>query len=184
MTDTENVFDGFALLGDDEEFDVDKIFGSGSDEPAPPPPAPTLAEEVKPQFDPEQAQTETAESQPEPEQTLPAKTQEVPAEEKQPLELFSAFTGVESAPIPEAAPVKSIAPRPQTQLSLFDKPPVFQYGGAREQITDSDMTFGPCVSRKRMISLNWRMRLLSLGRYGTEILRRPSPRPRRTPSRP
>lgn len=39
MTDTENVFDGFALLGDDEEFDVDKIFGSGSDEPAPPPPA-------------------------------------------------------------------------------------------------------------------------------------------------
>ena len=86
MTDTENVFDGFALLGDDEEFDVDKIFGSGSDEPAPPPPAPTLAEEVKPQFDPEQAQTETAESQPEPEQTIPVKTQEAPAEEKPPLE--------------------------------------------------------------------------------------------------
>lgn len=141
MTDTENVFDGFTLLGDDEEFDVDKIFGSSSDEPAPPPPAPTLAEEVKPQFDPEQVQTETAESQPEPEQTLPAKTQEAPAEEKQPLELFSAFTGAKSDPIPEAAPVKSIAPRPQTQLSLFDKPPVFQYGGAREQITDADMTF-------------------------------------------
>ena len=141
MTDTENVFDGFALLGDDEEFDVDKIFGSGSDEPAPPPPAPTLAEEVKSQPEPEQVQTETAESQPEPEQTLPAKTQEAPAEEKQPLELFSAFTGAESDPIPEAAPVKSIAPRPQTQLSLFDKPPVFQYGGAREQITDASMTF-------------------------------------------
>ena len=62
MTDTENVLDGFALLGDDEEFDVDKIFGSGSDEPAPPPPVPTLAEEVKPQFDPEQVQSETAES--------------------------------------------------------------------------------------------------------------------------
>ena len=141
MTDTENVFDGFALLGDDEEFDVDKIFGSSSDEPAPPPPTPTLAEEVKPQFDPEQVQTETAESQPEPEQTLPAKTQEAPAEEKQPLELFSAFTSAESDPIPEVTPVKSIAPRPQTQLSLFDKPPVFQYGGAREQITDADMTF-------------------------------------------
>ena len=141
MTDTENVFDGFALLSDDEEFDVDKIFGGGSDEPAPPPPAPTLAEEVKSQPEPEQVQTETAKSQPEPEQMLPAKTQEVPAEEKQPLELFSAFTGAESGPIPEAAPVKSIAPRPQTQLSLFDKPPVFQYGGAREQITDADMTF-------------------------------------------
>ena len=141
MTGTENVFDGFALLGDDEEFDVDKIFGSSLDEPAPPPPAPTLAEEVKPQFDPEQVQTETAESQPEPEQTLPAKTQEAPAKEKQPLELFSAFTSAESDPIPEAAPVKSIAPRPQTQLSLFDKPPVFQYGGIREQITDASMTF-------------------------------------------
>ena len=59
MKDTENVFDGFALLGDDEEFDVDKIFGNSSDEPAPPPPTPTLAEEVKPQFDPEQVQTES-----------------------------------------------------------------------------------------------------------------------------
>lgn len=142
MKDTENVFDGFALLGDDEEFDVDKIFGGGSDEPAPPPPAPTLAEEVKSQPEPEQVQTETAESQPEPEQTLPAKTQEAPAEEeKQPLGLFSAFTSAGSDPIPEAATVKSIAPRPQTQLSLFDKPPVFQYGGAREQIADPNMTF-------------------------------------------
>ena len=141
MTDTENVFDGFALLGDDEEFDVDKIFGSGSDDPAPPPPSPALAEEVKSQPEPKQVQTETPALQPEPKQTLPAKTQEVPAEEKQPLELFSAFTSAESDPIPEAATVKSIAPRPQTQLSLFDKPPVFQYGGAREQITDPDMTF-------------------------------------------
>ena len=174
MTDTENVFDGFALLDDDEEFDVDKIFGSGSDEPAPPPPAPTLAEEVKSQPEPEQTlpaktqevpaeeanqplelfsafadaesdpvllppadtektqpeteqvQMETAEVQPEPEQPLPTKTQEAPAEEKQPLDLFSAFTSAESDPTPEAAPVKSIAPRPQTQLSLFDKPPIFQ----------------------------------------------------------
>ena len=190
MADAENVFDGFALLGDDEEFDVDKIFGSGSDEPAPPPPAPTLAEEVKSQpepeqtlpaktqevpaeeanqpldlfsafadaesdpvplppadtektqLEPEQVQMETAEVQPEPEQTPPAKTQEAPAEEvNQPLELFSAFTSAESDPIPEADPVKSIAPRPQTQLSLFDKQPVFQYGGAREQITNPDMTF-------------------------------------------
>lgn len=52
MTGTENVFDGFALLGDDEEFDVDKIFGSGSDEPAPPPPMLEPAEEVKPQSEP------------------------------------------------------------------------------------------------------------------------------------
>ena len=125
MTGTENVFDGFALLGDDEEFDVDKIFGNSSDEPAPPPPAPTLAEEVK--------------SQPEPEHTLPAKTQEVPAEEQSaPLELFSAFSAAEEAPGEDETPVSSLVPRPQTQLSLFDKPAVFQYGGAKEQITDVD----------------------------------------------
>ena len=46
MTNTENVFDGFALLSDDEESDVDKIFGSGSDEPAPPPPVPAPAEKT------------------------------------------------------------------------------------------------------------------------------------------
>ena len=116
MTDTENVFDGFALLGDDEEFDVDKIFGGGSDEPAPPPPAPTLAEEVKSQPEPEQVQTETAESQPEPEQTLPAKTQEAPAEEQSaPLELFSAFSAAEEAPGEDETPVSSLVPRPQTQ---------------------------------------------------------------------
>ena len=142
MTDTENTFDGFALLDDDEEFDVDKIFGNGSDEPAPPPPAPDPAEEVKSQPEPEPVQTETAESQHEPEQTLPAKTQEAPIEEaEQPLDIFSAFTSTESDTIPEADPANRIALRPQTQLSLFDKPPVFQYGGAREQITDASMTF-------------------------------------------
>ena len=30
MTDTENVFDGFTLLDDDEELDMDKIFGRAS----------------------------------------------------------------------------------------------------------------------------------------------------------
>ena len=64
MADAENVFDGFALLSDDEEFDVDKIFCSGSDEPAPPPPAPGPAEETKPQPESEQVQTEATESQP------------------------------------------------------------------------------------------------------------------------
>ena len=127
MTDTENVFDGFTLLDDDEELDMDKIFGSGSDESAPPPPMSAPAEEARHQH--------------EPEEMLPAKTQEAPTEENQSLELFSAFTSAESDPIPEAATVKSIAPRPQTQLSLFDKPAVFQYGGAKEQITDADMTF-------------------------------------------
>ena len=87
MADAENVFDGFALLGDDEEFDVDKIFGSSSDEPAPPPPAPEPAKEVKPQ--------------PEPKQEFPTKTQKVPAEEaNQSLELFSAFADAESDPVP------------------------------------------------------------------------------------
>ena len=108
MTDTENVFDGFTLLDDDEELDMDKIFGSGSDEPAPPPPAPEPAEDAKPQPEPEQVQAETAEVQSEPEQTLPAKTQEAPAEAGQSLDIFSAFTSAESDPVPEAAAVKSM----------------------------------------------------------------------------
>ena len=61
MTDTENVFDSFTLLDDDEELDMNQIFGSGSDEPALPPPTPEPAEEAKPQLDPEQGQAETAE---------------------------------------------------------------------------------------------------------------------------
>ena len=127
MTDTENTFGGFTLLDDEEEFDVEKIFGGSSDEPAPPPPAPVPAADEKPSA---------------PEQPLPAKTQEALAEEQSaPLELFSAFSAAEEVPSEDETPVNSLAPRPQTQLSLFDKPPVFQYGGAREQITDADMTF-------------------------------------------
>ena len=68
-------FDGFALLDDDEELDMDEILGGDSDEPAPFPPASALAEKVKPQ--------------PKPEQTPPAKTREEPIEAaEQPLKLF------------------------------------------------------------------------------------------------
>ena len=125
MTDTENVFDGFALLGDDEEFDVDKIFGSSSDEPAPPPPAPEPAEDAKPQSELEQVQAETAESQPEPEQTLPTKTQEAPAEEKQPLELFSAFTSAESDPIQKQPRSKALRQDPKHNCRSLTSRPFF-----------------------------------------------------------
>ena len=119
MTDTENVFDGFALLGDDEEFDVDKIFGSGSDEPAPPPPAPTLAEEVKPQFDPEQVQTETAKSQPEPEHTLPAKTQEATGRRKTASGTLFGVYKRGKRPHPRSSPgQKHCAKTPNTTVAL------------------------------------------------------------------
>ena len=120
MTDTENVFDGFALLGDDEEFDVDKIFGSSSDEPAPPPPAPTLAEEVKSQPEPEQVQTETAESQPEPEQTLPAKTQEATGRRRKTASgtLFGVYRRGKR-PHPRSSPgQKHCAKTPNTTVAL------------------------------------------------------------------
>lgn len=127
MTDTENTF-GFALLDDDDDFDMDKIFGSSSDEPLPPP-SPVPLESA-------------AETKPAPDKAPSAKTQEAPAEEaERPLEFFSAFTAAEGTPEKEAAPVKSSTPRPQTQLSLFDKPAIFQYGGVKEQIKDADITF-------------------------------------------
>ena len=119
MTDTENTFDGFALLDDDEEFDVDKIFGSRPDTPTPPPPAPPPAATAQPQSEPEQVQTETAESQHGPEQTLPAKTQDAPAEEaEQPLDIFSAFTSTESDPTAEADGPITFAKAPNTTVAL------------------------------------------------------------------
>lgn len=121
MKDTENTFD-FAPLEDDEEFDIAAIFGAAADEPTPPPPIPMQKEEKQSAA---------------PDNIAPAKTQDAP-EAAEPLELFPAFAPQE-APAEES--VKDIAPRPQTQVSLFDKPPVFQYGSAREPITDADLTF-------------------------------------------
>lgn len=121
MKDNESTFN-FAPLEDDEELDLDAIFGAAASEPTPPPPIPMQAE----------AKQEAA-----PDNTAPAKTQDAPVA-AEPLELFPAFTAQEA---PAKEPVKDFAPRPQTQVSLFDKPPVFQYGSAREPITDTELTF-------------------------------------------
>lgn len=155
MKDNESTFN-FAPLEDDEELDLDAIFGAAASEPTPPPPIPMQAE----------AKQEAA-----PDNTAPAKTQDAPVA-AEPLELFPAFTAQEA---PAKEPVKDLAPRPQTQPSLFDKPPVFQYGSAREPITDTELTFD--VKRRRIFR-NWRSAAPFPGRCAMAISPKPSPRPK------
>ena len=69
--------------------------------------------------------------------------QEVPAGEKANADedsepnLFAALT---SNGEPAAKPAKTTQDAPK-QVSLFDKPPIFSYGGAKEEIKDASITF-------------------------------------------
>ncbi len=95
-------------LTDDEDLDIASIFGDPS--PAQPPPGEPAAAQ---QACPVQA------AEPEAQQNAPA------------LDFFSALTA-------EQQPQKTTAPAdPKAQVSLFDKPPVFSYGGVKENITDA-----------------------------------------------
>ena len=53
-------------------------------------------------------------------------------------DIFSAFNSDSDAP---PAPKAEIVPAPAGQVSLFDKPPVFSYGGHKDKIEDASMTF-------------------------------------------
>lgn len=92
-------------LTDDEDLDIASIFGDPS--PAQPPPSEPAAAQ---QACPVQA------AEPEAPQNAPA------------LDFFSALTT-------EQQPQKTTAPAdPKAQVSLFDKPPVFSYGGVKENM--------------------------------------------------
>ena len=69
------------------------------------------------------------------------KAEQIPAQEPLPLfptEAAKEKPKSETAMVPAAptAPAKAEAP-----VSVFDKPPVFSYGGAKENIADASMTF-------------------------------------------
>lgn len=99
-------------LTDDEDLDIASIFGDPS--PAQPPPGePAAAQQACP----------VQSAEPEAPQNAPA------------LDFFSALTT-------EQQPQKTTAPAdPKAQVSLFDKPPVFSYGGVKENITDAAISF-------------------------------------------
>ena len=136
MSKFENTFD-FSEFGDDG-LDIASIFGEASATPAPPAPEPVSGTK----------ETEKAGSKAEPAtQKKPAPAQsaeeESPAEEKADADegsepdLFAALAP-KGEPVPK--PAKSTQDTPK-QVSLFDKPPIFSYGGAKEEITDASMTF-------------------------------------------
>ncbi len=109
----------FGDLGEDG-LDISAIFGGGepAENPFAAPPAPVAT--------PAQPVTEPAAQAPTPELA--------PAPVETPNNLIeAAFSATE-------VPAVQLAPQ-QTTLSLFDKPPVFSYGGAKEDIADTSMTF-------------------------------------------
>lgn len=133
MSELEQAFN-FKELGE-EGLDFDAIFGGGNI-PAPPPPAPEPVQELE--SSPENGATA---EQPSVQDTVSANAGIVPdmvsADTGNEPDLFAALAGNSEAKVPAAKP-KQDKPK---QVSLFDKPPVFSYGGAKESIEDTSMTF-------------------------------------------
>jgi len=136
MSEIGNPFD-FAELEDDG-LDINAIFGGTGAAEAPPVPEPVSEPE------------ETEDAEPEAEQTgqdAPANTQ-TPAQEAAAEDKNGADEGGEPDLFAALAPKSTAAQKPAKpaqeapkQVSLFDKPPVFSYGGSKEEIKDSSMTF-------------------------------------------
>lgn len=107
---------------DGSGIDFDAIFGSGGTVPAAPPiPAVPQSTAV--------SETQAPEK--------PANAPDLPNTAEP--DLFTVFSGASADP-PGAAQAEE-KPAASTQVSLFDKPPVFSYGGAKENIEDTAMTF-------------------------------------------
>lgn len=117
--DKENAGLDFSELGEDG-LDIGAIFGGGGPtaDPFAAPPAPPV----------QQAQP-TA-----PQQLSAPAPSPAPASEEVPDNLIEAAFDATEIPAAQVAPQ-------QMTLSLFDKPPVFSYGGAKEEIADTSQTF-------------------------------------------
>ena len=106
-----------------------------TDTPAAEEPSPAASQET----DPTEAKTVTDS----PEATQPARkkaqARKNPAAAAQAeQDIFSAFNSDDAAPL---LPVLAIAPKEKTHVSLFDRPPVFSYGGHKDKIEDASQTF-------------------------------------------
>lgn len=140
----------FALPGSEEDADMDiaAIFGADDASAAPLPPIgetePAPASEDTGIANPQEPEATATEPPAQPEETSQPSAKD--GEEKsdaapdEPAEqdIFSAFNSDAEAP---PAPVLKIVPKEAGQVSLFDKPPVFSYGGHKDKIEDTAMTF-------------------------------------------
>lgn len=135
---------GFRQLGPDEEMDLDAIFGTGGAAELGDPFAETKealsasAEEAIPEASdkapasPPAAAKATAKEEKDTESTDGTDTEDAGL----------AMTALEQAFASDAGlPAVAEAPAENGKMGLFDKPPVFSYGGAKETIGDSSMTF-------------------------------------------
>lgn len=133
---------------DDTEMDFAAIFGADAapaDPPLPPveeaEPVPTAADAEKASTSPPQElEAKTPEQTVTRSQTVPEDGEEkekaAPAETAE-QDIFSAFNSDAASP----PPVLKIVPKEAGQISLFDRPPVFSYGGHKDKIEDTSQTF-------------------------------------------
>ena len=135
----------------DDGLDIDAIFGGSADAPPEPPPFGEESEPVQTVEAPQSSETtglpaadsasaEAAAT------TEAATSTEAPAESPECAsgeepDLFSVFSDA-SPKNTSTSPAKASEPAAsEQQLSVFDRPPVFKYGSARDPIKDGSMTF-------------------------------------------
>ncbi len=145
---SEPINSGFPFSGmeDSEELDVSAIFGGGAPAGDINPFDPPAAQAEPPAAPPEQSQLEApaAPAEPVADPVIPAPQPE-PAPKPQPVPQAQTQS---TAPASEPAnPIAVAIDKQETQTaqaaakSLFEKPAIFSYGSAKDEITDGAMTF-------------------------------------------
>lgn len=128
MSELENTFN-FSELEDDG-LDIAAIFGdTGTAEPLP-----------IPEPEPADAPEDTGESAPEAERSQKQPAPEVEKKDAQADGETDLFAALAAGPKEAAKPARNDQ-KATGQVSLFDKPPIFSYGGAKDAIEDTSMTF-------------------------------------------
>ena len=138
MSEFENAFD--FSEPEDDELDIAAIFGDPVPAVAAPPPAAGAVDRPESTRDTAPAAEQAAQKKPDPAQNMEQETsdgEKANADGDSEPDLFAALS-LKGEPAP--APVRSTRDAPK-QVSLFDKPPIFSYGGAKETIKDASMTF-------------------------------------------
>ena len=141
MSEFENAFD--FSEPEDDELDIAAIFGDPVPAVAAPPPAAGAVDMPESTRDTAPAAEQAAQKKPDAAQNMEQKTsdgEKANADEDDEDSESDLFAALASKGEPAFKPTKSTQDTPR-QVSLFDKPPIFSYGGAKETIKDASMTF-------------------------------------------
>ena len=154
MSEPNNAFP-FSGMEDSEDLDVAAIFGGGGPASDINPFDALAAQAEEPAAPQEQSQVESPAAAESPAATsepaaAPAVTPEPPASptpQPKPEEPSAPQTKTQSPTAEPVNPISAAIDKQETQAaqtaakSLFEKPPIFSYGSAKDEITDSAMTF-------------------------------------------